>query len=81
MPVERHQLGCFSINCLESEGVATENKVLQFVFNENISFPSIKPAILDQLDIDQNDRYYNFDKYQISSKLQTAFIASTKVHR
>ena len=69
VPVERHQLGCFSTDCLESEGVVAENKVLQSVFDEDTSSPSIEPAILDQREKQQNDRFYNFDQHQIPSKL------------
>lgn len=50
MPVEHQQLGCFSANCLKSEGVAAENEILQFVFDESTSSPSIELAILDQLE-------------------------------
>ena len=69
MPVKHHQLGSFSADCLESEGVAAENDVLQFVFDESTSSPSIELVILVQLE------------KQISLKLQTAFIAGTKVPR
>ena len=61
MPIERHQLGCFSADCLKSEGVAAENKVLQFVFDESILSPNIELAILDQLEKKQNNRFYDFD--------------------
>ena len=81
IPVERHQLGCFSADCLKSKGVIAENEVLQSVFDESTSSPSIEPAILDQLEKQQNDRFYDFDQHRIPSKLQTAFIAGTKVHR
>ena len=48
--VECHQLGCFNIDCLESKGVATENEVLQFVFDKSTSSLSIEPVILDQIE-------------------------------
>ena len=63
IPVKRHQLGCFSIDCLEFEGVAIENKVLQSVFDKSTLSPSLEPAILDQLEKQQNDRFYDFDQY------------------
>ena len=69
IPVKCHQLGCFNADCLESEGVSAENKVLQSIFDESTLSPSIKPAILDQLEKQQNDKFYNFDQYQIPSKL------------
>ncbi len=50
MPVERQQLGFFSADCWESEGMVTENEVLQSVFDESTSSSSIESAILDQLE-------------------------------
>ncbi len=50
MSVERQQLGCFSVDCLKSKGIATENEVLQSVFDESTSSPSIELAILNQLE-------------------------------
>ena len=79
--VKHHQLGCFGIDCLEFKGRAAKNKVLLSVFDENILSPSIEPAILDQLEKQRNDRFYDFDQYQILSKLQTAFITGIKVNR
>ena len=81
IPVEHHQLGCFNIDYLESEGVAAENKVLQSVPDKSTLSPSIKSAILDQLEKQQNDKFYDFDQHRIPSKLQNAFIAGTKVHK
>ena len=81
MPIERYQLSCFSADWLESKRVAAENKVLQSVFDENTLSPSIEPAILDQLEKKQSDRFYNFNQYQILLKLQIAFNAGIKVYK
>ena len=81
MSVKCHQLGDFNGNYLKFEGVAAKNKLLQSVFNKNTSSSNIEPAILDQLEKQQNDRFYDFDQYRIHSNLQTAFIADTKVYR
>lgn len=81
IPIESQQLSSFSIDSLKFEVVATQIKVLQLVFYESILSCIIEPAILDQLEKQQNDRFYYFNQYQIPSKLQTAFIVSNKVHK
>ena len=50
IPIEYHQLDYFNIDYLESEGMTTENEVLQSVFNKSTLSPSLKMAILDQLE-------------------------------
>lgn len=61
LPIEYSQLDCFNINFLESEGVATNNQVLKFAFNENTLLPIIELVILNQFKKQQNNRFYNFN--------------------
>ena len=81
LPIERPQFDSFGTDSLESEGVAADNQVLDCVFDESTLSPTIEPAILDQLEKQQNDRFHDFNQYRIPSKLQTAFAAGIKVHR
>lgn len=47
---EHQKLCCFSLDYLKSEEVVAQNKVLQLVFDRDISSPNIEPTILDQLE-------------------------------
>ena len=81
MSIEHQYLDSFSIDSLESKGIVPDNRVFEFVLDESTLLPTIKPAIMDPLEKQQNNRFYDFNQHQISSKLQTAFIARIKVHR
>lgn len=41
----------------------------------------LKPAILDQLEKQHSDCFYDFHQHQVFAKLQTAFIASARIHK
>ena len=66
LPIKCPQLDSFSTNCLKFIKVALDNQVLKFLFDKNILLSIIKLAILDPLEKYQNDRFYNFNQYQIS---------------
>ena len=69
MPVEHQYLDFSSTDSWVSEGVVTNNQVLESVFDESTSSPIIEPTILDQLEKQQNDRFYDFNQHQIPLKL------------
>lgn len=50
---------------VETEGVQWEDTM-------------IEPAIVDELNKQQSDRYFDFKQYRVPSKLQTAFVAGMK---
>ena len=61
--------------------MVADNQILESVPDESTSSYTIEPAILDHLEKQQNDRFYDFNQHQITSKLETAFMAWIKVHR
>ena len=61
MPIESQNWDSFDTDSLESEWVFVDNQVLESVLDENTLSPTIEPAIMDQLEKQQNDRFYNFN--------------------
>ena len=57
---------------IESEGVENEQEYPNF---------SISPAILDELENQQSQRFFDFRQFRVPSKIQTAFTAGVKIHR
>ena len=49
--------------------------------SESKSSSSMEPAIPDELEKQQNDRFYDFNQQRIPSKFQTVFVIGVKVHR
>lgn len=45
----------FSADSVKSQEVIFDNDILPSVFNKNILWPTIEPAILDELEKQQND--------------------------
>lgn len=81
LPIERSQLNFFNTNLLKSKNMAMDNQILESVFNKNILSSTTEPAILNQLKKQQNNCFYEFNKYQISSKLQTTFMTEIKIYQ
>ena len=63
IPIEHQHLDSFDIDFLESERVVADNQVLESVLDESILAPNIDPSILDQLEKQQNDRFYDFNQH------------------
>ena len=63
LPIERLQFDSFGTDSSESEGVGADNQVLESVFDESTLSPTIEPAILDQLEKQQNYSFYDFNQY------------------
>lgn len=81
LPIQRLQFDFLNIDSLESKKIAANNQILDSVVNENTLSPIIEPAILNQPEKQQNNRFYNFNQYQIPLKLQTTFATRIKVHK
>lgn len=81
LPIDCSQLNFFNTNLLKSKEMAMDNQVLGYVFDKNILSSTIEPPILNQLKKQQNNCFYDFNQYQISSKLQTTFMTGIKIHQ
>ena len=63
----------------ESEGINHSHKksFVAITAEKRSEYCSLKPAVMTQLEKQQNDRFYDYSQWQIPSKLQTAFVAGT----
>lgn len=81
LSIECSKLNSFNIDSLESEKIVVDNQILESIFDKSTLSFTIEPAILDQLEKQQNNRLYDFNQYQIFLKLQTALMARIKGHK
>ena len=63
LPIKRTQLDFSGRDSLQSERVVADDQVLESVFDENILLSTIEPAILNQLEKQQNNSFYDFNQY------------------
>lgn len=52
-----------------------------FALGKSIKKGIIESTILNELKKQQNNKFYNFKQYHISSKLNTVFIANLKIYK
>lgn len=62
---------------LESEGVGMETEPELEFLNEDM----LEPAVLDELETQQNQRFFDFRQFRVPSKIQKAFAAGVRIHR
>ena len=54
-----------------------EKSFVAITAKKRSEYCSLEPAVMTHLKKQQNDRFYDYSQQQISSKLQTAFVAET----
>lgn len=73
IPVQSERIEAFYLDSvIEFEEVENEQEYPNF---------SISPAILDELENQQSQRFFDFRQFRVPSKIQTAFTAGVKIHR
>lgn len=55
------QLDFFGTSSLELKKLDANNQILEFIFNESNLSPTIELAILDQLEKEENNNFYDFN--------------------
>ena len=66
---------------VQPEGVDSLSKHLSSGLHESGSTNYIEPAVLDELERQQNQRFFDFRQFRVPSKVQTAFASGVKVYK
>ena len=65
------------LDSLKSKGVGIEMELKLKFLNEDI----FEPAVHDELETQQNQRFFDFRQFKVPSKIQKAFAAGIRIYR